>query len=449
MKSDLIRKAAGRKRKAAAAAAAAAVLLGAFFLSRGMTAGTPVHAAEAVRQDVSDSYTEEGRITAGETKNYIAGVSGPVEEVCVEENRRVKKGEILFRISDSAFVTAKESADSEAAGYRAQLEQTKISQLMTAAPTEYVEGLDKKKAAADAALKAAKASYEASAALLASGTVSQNDQALSEAAYRKAAAEAEEAELRCRESREMLKKLQETGVGYEDINRLFYESETERISAAVSAAETEASYQEDQIRKCTVTADKDGIVTSLPVRDLSYIAAGQTAVTVSGAGKLSAEADVLTAAVPYIRKGDPVSAEISLKGKNMTLNGSVTEVYDYAEQKINALGLEEYRVHVKAELDEGAADASHGLEGYGADLKFTLYSGENVLTVPAGAVFEWDGKEYVYRISGGRAVMQEVVTEYKTAACAVIADGLNEGDMVVREADTEGVYDGARVRVHR
>ena len=319
---------------------------------------------------------------------------------------------------------------------------------MTAAPTEYIETLEKRKAAANAALKAAKSSYEAGRALLDSGAISQNAFAETEALYRKAAAEAEEAGLRFRESREMLKKLQESGVGYEDLNRLFYESETARIKAALSAVEAEASFQKEQREKCTVMALEDGIVTDLPVKELSFITAGQQAAVISEERGLFAEADVLTSAALYIKEGDPVRAEISLKGKNLLLPGKVTEVYDYADQGTSALGLPEYRVHVRAELEEGP-EASHGIEGYGADLKFTLYRGENVLTVPAGAVFETDGKEYVYLASGGRAVKTEVETEYKTAARAVIAGGLQEGSEVIREADAEGVFDGVKIRVHR
>ena len=437
-----------RAHKKAAAGILLLLAAGGFLYTKSVSGLPAVSVEKAERETLEDVFTEEGRITAGDTVRYIAEVSGPVEKVYAEKNRRVKKGEVLFTISDSAYASAMEAAESEAAGYRAQLEQTSVGQVMTAAPTEYIETLEKRKAAADAALKAAKSSYEAGRALLDSGAISQNAFAETEALYRKAAAEAEEAGLRFRESREMLKKLQESGVGYEDLNRLFYESETERIKAALSAAEAEASFQKEQREKCTVMALEDGIVTDLPVKELSFITAGQQAAVISEERGLFAEADVLTSAALYIKEGDPVRAEISLKGKNLLLPGKVTEVYDYADQGTSALGLPEYRVHVRAELEEGP-EASHGIEGYGADLKFTLYRGENVLTVPAGAVFETDGKEYVYLVSGGRAVKTEVETEYKTAARAVIAGGLQEDSEVIREADAEGVFDGARIRVRR
>ncbi len=437
-----------RAHKKAAAGILLLLAAGGFLYTKSVSGLPAVSVEKAERETLEDVFTEEGRITAGDTVRYIAEVSGPVEKVYAEKNRRVKKGEVLFTVSDSAYASAMEAAKSEAAGYRAQLEQTSVGQVMTAAPTEYIETLEKRKAAADAALKAAKSSYEAGRALLDSGAISQNAFAETEALYRKAAAEAEEAGLRFRESREMLKKLQESGVGYDDLNRLFYESETARIKAALSAAEAEASFQKEQREKCTVMALEDGIVTDLPVKELSFITAGQQAAVISEERGLFAEADVLTSAALYIKEGDPVRAEISLKGKNLLLPGKVTEVYDYADQGTSALGLPEYRVHVRAELEEGP-EASHGIEGYGADLKFTLYRGENVLTVPAGAVFETDGKEYVYLASGGRAVKTEVETEYKTAARAVIAGGLQEGSEVIREADAEGVFDGARIRVRR
>ena len=40
-------------------------------------------------------------------------------------------------------------------------------------------------------------------------------------------------------------------------------------------------------------------------------------------------------------------------------------------------------------------------------------------------------------------------TEYKTAARVVITGGLPEGSEVIREADAEGVFDGAKIRALR
>ena len=58
----------------------------------------PVSVEKVKRETLEDVFTEEGRITAGDTVRYIAEVSGPVEKVFAEKNRRVKKGEVMFLI---------------------------------------------------------------------------------------------------------------------------------------------------------------------------------------------------------------------------------------------------------------------------------------------------------------------------------------------------------------
>lgn len=84
-------------------------------------------------------------------------------------------------------------------------------------------------------------------------------------------------------------------------------------------------------------------------------------------------------------------------------------------------------------------------DGYAVNLTFTLYQGEDELTVPSGALFQADGKDFVYVIDGGRARKQAVTVEYKANSQASITEGLGEGDVIAADADTKGLYEGARV----
>ena len=463
-KTDWRRSWAGKKISGKCRAAAVAVVLAAAVCLAAAAGigpfrrGVAVELAAAERRDVEDRVSEEGRISAAGRVLYIAEVSGPVEEVAVTENSAVRAGDLLFRISDSEYRSAEKTAESAAEGLRALLEETRIGQVMTAAPTEYLETLEQRQAAAEAALRAAKADWEGSAALLKAGAVSENQYRLSEAAYRAAETEAKEAGLRLTESRALLKELQDSGVSYESINRRFFESGTARIEAELQAKEEEISLLKEKIEKCAVYAKEDGLVASLPVKDQTFVAAGQNAAEILPGGEsFTAEADVLTSAAPYIHEGDPVTAELTLRGRNRVLQGTVTEVYDFAERQQSALGLDEYRVRVKVKLDppdpdkeSGASGGSpapdlRGLRGYGAELSFYLYRGEQVLAVPASAVFRSGGKDWVYVTGRGRAVQKEVVLEYQTPSWAVIREGLSEGEKVIRAADTEGLYDGAPV----
>jgi HlyD family secretion protein len=151
------------------------------------------------------------------------------------------------------------------------------------------------------------------------------------------------------------------------------------------------------------------------------------------------------------------------------LSGRVSEVYDDASEDVSALGLEEYRVHVKAELDasetalEGlpadsgaaaaeppagsdpaAAVSSPSLDGYGAELSFLLYE-TDALTLPVSAVFQKDHQYFVYVNQGGRAVIQPITVGYSTGSRVVVTEGLAEGDRVIDRINQEGLQEGIRV----
>lgn len=108
------------------------------------------------------------------------------------------------------------------------------------------------------------------------------------------------------------------------------------------------------------------------------------------------------------------------------------------------MGLDEYRVHVKVALPS-ADDFSHK-DGYGVSLKFLLYQKADCLTIPSSAVFQAEDQYFVYQIQDGRAVKMPVEIEYQTGIQTVIASGLQEGDEVIDQADSEGIYEGAKVR---
>ena len=201
---------------------------------------------------------------------------------------------------------------------------------------------------------------------------------------------------------------------------------------------------EDTIGKCQVKAEHDGIITSLPVKNVSVVQQGQTVAILKSSDEAGAQADVLTNIAPYIQVGSPVKATLTLRGKNQVYEGTVSQVYDYASKGISALGLDEYRVHVKVEFSEDC-DLS-GKDGYGVNLQFQLYKESGCLVVPASAVFTVDDQEYVFLVKGNRTVKTPVTLSYETADSAVIETGIGEGDMVVSKADEEGMADGIRIR---
>lgn len=433
----------GRKKKICLLAAGAVALL---FVGgtviKGLR-GMKVETTAASLQTVEDRYTEEGIITSGGEFRLVSEVPGPVKEVLVRENDMVKEGDTLFTIDDSDLLREKSLCESALSGYRAKLEQSRIGQVMTSSPQEYLDSIRQEVAAKEADYQAAKTVYDASRTLYEAGSISKVEWEQNRASYEYSALAWEQAKGRYEESRRFLESLKTQGIDETTINGRFYESVEEQLNAQIKSQETTLEQLESRLQKSVVTADRDGIVTSLPVKDMSYIQAGETAAMISGQGSIQAESDVLTSIAPYLTPGDLVTVVLQLRNQGVTYSGTISQVYDYAAKGISALGMEEYRVHVKIDMDE--SEDLKGKEGYGVNIRFLLYQGENKLVIPSSAIFEADGQNYVYVIQNGRAVKLPVEVEYKTTSQAVIKEGISEGQKVIDHVDSEGIHEDAKV----
>lgn len=431
------------KKKLLAGIAAAVIVIAVLVVTLG-NGGKSVKTSAVARENVEDQYTEEGRISFGKEYREIAQVSGPVKQVLVGENSQVDEGQILFTIDPTNYEYEKSLNQSILSGLQAQLEQSRINQVMTASPQEYLNTVKQEMEARKADYLSAKTVYEGGQTLYAAGAISMVEQEHNEAEYKNALTGWQQAKGRYEESSRLLKSLKEKGIDQQTINSRFYNSEVNQLTAQIEGKKTMISQLEDQIAHCQVKAESDGIVTSLPVNGMSVIQSGETGAVLISREGAQAEADVLTSIAPYMKKGSPVEVILQLRGKDETYTGKVSQIYDYASKGVSSLGLDEYRVHVKVSLDDGAG--LEGRDGYGVNLKFRLYNKEDCLTVPSSAVFKTNDQFYAYEIKGGRAVKAPLEVEYQTAVKTVVSGGLKEGDKVITQADSQDIYEGARVK---
>lgn len=405
--------------------------------------GTGVDTVQASLQNIEDRYTEEGILTSGGEYRLVSETTGPVKAVMVKENDRVKMGDLLFTIDDTQLLYEKEISESSVSGYRAQLEKSRIGQVMISSPQEYLDAVKQELAAREADYRAAKTLNDASQSLYTAGSIAKIEWEKNHAAYESAALAWQQSKHRYEESSYFLERLKAEGINETTINERFYQSVEDQLEAQIKSEEASLRQLGDRLKKCAVTADRDGIITSLPINEMSYIQAGDTAVTISGQGEVQAEADVLTNIAPYLVPGDKVDVVLELRNQDEMYSGTIRQVYDYASKGTSALGMDEYRVHVKIDMDEAAE--LEGKEGYGANIRFILYRGENKLVIPSSSVFQLEDQNYVYEIKRGKAVKLPVEIEYRTASLAVVKEGLREGQWIIDHVDSEGIYEGARV----
>jgi HlyD family secretion protein len=180
----------------------------------------------------------------------------------------------------------------------------------------------------------------------------------------------------------------------------------------------------------------------LRVSDASerVLAAGTPLVELGDAAGLEVVADVLSADAVRVRAGAPVRAHAW--GGEGILEGRVRLVEPSGFTKISALGVEEQRVNVVADLTEIPAELG---DGFRVELRIVTWAATDAVKVPTGALFRSGEGWALYTVEGGRAVRREVTIGARGAEEAQVLGGLSPGDRVVMFPGDQ-LRDGVRVR---
>ncbi len=398
----------------------------------------------AAKQPLQDWYTESASLHLGSDVTRISEVSGSVLEICVKEGDSVAAGDLIVRIDPQNYHYELAMAEAARSGYQAQLNAQKAGQVMSASPQEYVNSLSRQLSGAEAAYQAAKTLYDADQALYEAGSISRAQFEKDSADYQAAKAAYEQAQQLYQDSAARLGSLG----GGANANSLFFEGETSQIRSLISAQDSLISQLRDQIGKCEVRAEQDGIIKNIEIENVSTVSAGTPLFTLSRRSEsgITAEADLLTSVSPYVSVGSPVRARIKTRGDDIVLSGHVTEIYDYAEQGTSALGLEEYRVHVKALLEADEGTDPERFDGYGADLEVLLFDRDDCIVIPSSAAYKENGSYHVLKVVDGRAQSAPISVLYSSGSEIAVSAGLEEGEEILNNIDQEGIKDGVRIR---
>lgn len=406
--------------------------------------GVKVEKAIATIKDFNDCYTEEGMLTFGDSYEIQSEVNGMVSFLPVTENQNVKKGDLLIQIDDSAYRHECEIAKSEIASLEAQKKRSEVTQIMSASPEEYISELTERVKASEASLSASSTEFHAAEALFQSGALSLSEYQKQKASFEAASSSLITLKKRLDESKKNLHLLTKKGMTLKEIQSQFYNADLEILSAKLNAAKERESQLEEKIKKCALYADRDARIVSIPSKNRSYIAEGQSLFALKSESVIFVETDVLTAISPYLSPGTQAEIEIPLRGNVIKIPAIIQEIYDYAKKSSSALGTAEYRVHVKLEIPNEQRQKLKGMDGFGVRVRLPLYQGKQVLTLPSDAIFTDENRKYIYQIEHGRVVKKEIFVAYQNFSEAIVSSGINEGNAVIRFADADGVFEGAR-----
>lgn len=173
---------------------------------------------------------------------------------------------------------------------------------------------------------------------------------------------------------------------------------------------------------------------------------------------------VLTTGTPLLEIGDPAALEIAVDvlsadavrirpgtrvqllrwGGPQTLEAVVRTVEPTGFTHISALGVEEQRVWVIADLISPRTDWEQLGDGYRVEAHFILWEGDGVLQIPTSALFRHDDQWAVFAIDAGRAHLVTVTTGHDNGLVTEILAGIEAGTRVILHPD-DRIEDGVRV----
>lgn len=192
-----------------------------------------------------------------------------------------------------------------------------------------------------------------------------------------------------------------------------------------------------------VKSPVSGLVLKVMQESESVVSPGTAILEIGDPSDIEIEAEILSRDAVGIRPGD--SVEVEQWGGDFPLQGRVRRVEPAAFTKVSALGVEEQRVLVLSDLIEIPEAAKALGDRFRVEVRVAVWHSDDVLFLPAGALFRegnaW--KTYVFR--DGRAELTQVDAGHTDGRWTEVLSGLKAGDEVLlHPPDT--VADGTAVK---
>jgi HlyD family secretion protein len=242
------------------------------------------------------------------------------------------------------------------------------------------------------------------------------------------------------------------GVARQSVDRARYEAQS--AAEALSSARFAARVADHEVRVVRASLSReggdadvlpllspvDGMVLRVLTESAGVVQAGQPLLEIGDPASLEVVVDVLTTEAVSIEVGDPV--ELVRWGGGQNLHGRVRVKEPSAFTTRSALGVEEQRVSVVIELQDPPNERAGLADGYRVEARIEVNAVEDVLRVPASALFR-DGEGWaVYAVRAGVAHKVAVELGLENPDHAEVRSGLREGDQVIvhpGDAIREGV----------
>jgi RND family efflux transporter MFP subunit len=203
---------------------------------------------------------------------------------------------------------------------------------------------------------------------------------------------------------------------------------TEKNDGVSSVAQAEVDKIRAEIRKSTIYAPFDGVVTNVAKETGETASQNETVVSMMGEGTFQIESYVPEVNIALIKLGDEAEVTLDAYGEKELFPATVISI-DPAETIRD--GVSTYKVVLQFKEKDPRIKA-----GMTANVSVMIFNKPMVITMPGGVVFEKDGKNFVKIKNGNIVEDREVVLgSVSTLGQVEIVSGLEEGEEVVLNPD--------------
>jgi len=172
------------------------------------------------------------------------------------------------------------------------------------------------------------------------------------------------------------------------------------------------------------------------------VVAGAPLIEVADLSAMKIVADILTADAVHIEAG--AHTKIVRWGGGHELLGHVVRVEPSAFTRVSALGVEEQRVLVIIDLDSDRDEWTTLGDGYRVEVEISIWEADDVLWVPAGSVFRFEGEWAVYTVTDDTVSLSPIEVGHRNDMQVEVLSGVTEGATVVAHP-SDRVVDGVEV----
>ncbi|UCE89194.1 MAG: HlyD family efflux transporter periplasmic adaptor subunit [Pseudomonadota bacterium] len=233
-----------------------------------------------------------------------------------------------------------------------------------------------------------------------------------------------------------------------DANRRSAEFNVELARYELQAAQTALKYSaardgDEAPESVSIRAPVSGRILKVYRESEGVVNPGDPVVEIGDSTALEVEVDVLSADAVLIGPGTEV--RFHRWGGDIPLDGSVNVVEPTGFTKISALGVEEQRVLVIADIISPTELWTRLGDGYRVEASFVIWQDDDVLQVPNSALFRGNDGWAVFVDDGGHARARTVRINHRNGLMAEVLEGITEGETVVVHP-SDAVRNGVRIR---